>query len=148
MLRAAPIIEPLAHFDLTIDFGTQLLQLGIVAALEFVPALVLAPFGGVLVDRIDKRRTLLVTQSLATLQVGVLFALTIAGLISIPTVMALSLALGVVNALDMPVRQALANSWPNNLEDYAARVEWGWNPRFDLDAMTRDMLGELKRRES
>jgi nucleoside-diphosphate-sugar epimerase len=47
-----------------------------------------------------------------------------------------------------PVRQALANSWPNNLEDYAARVEWGWNPRFDLDAMTRDMLGELKRRES
>ena len=46
-----------------------------------------------------------------------------------------------------PVRQALANSWPNNLEDYAARVEWGWNPRYDLDAMTRDMLGELKRRE-
>jgi nucleoside-diphosphate-sugar epimerase len=46
-----------------------------------------------------------------------------------------------------PVRQALANSWPNNLEDYAARVEWGWNPRYDLDAMTRDMLGELQRRE-
>ena len=46
-----------------------------------------------------------------------------------------------------PVRQALANSWPNNLEDYAARVEWGWNPQYDLDAMTRDMLGELKRRE-
>ena len=39
-----------------------------------------------------------------------------------------------------PVRQALANSWPNSLEDYAARVEWGWEPQYDLDSMTRDML--------
>jgi nucleoside-diphosphate-sugar epimerase len=43
-----------------------------------------------------------------------------------------------------PVRQALANSWPNQLEDYAARVEWGWSPEYDLDMMTRDMLGTLK----
>jgi nucleoside-diphosphate-sugar epimerase len=43
-----------------------------------------------------------------------------------------------------PVRQALANSWPNQLEDYAARVEWGWDPEYDLDMMTRDMLGTLK----
>ncbi len=42
-----------------------------------------------------------------------------------------------------PVRQAIANSWPNNLEDYAARVEWGWAPEYDLDAMTRDMLRVL-----
>jgi nucleoside-diphosphate-sugar epimerase len=46
-----------------------------------------------------------------------------------------------------PVRQALANSWPNSLEDYAARVEWGWSPDFDLDAMTRDMLEVLGRKE-
>ncbi len=46
-----------------------------------------------------------------------------------------------------PVRQALANSWPNCLEDYAARVEWGWNPCYDLDAMTRDMLSILKKKE-
>lgn len=45
-----------------------------------------------------------------------------------------------------PVRQAIANSWPNNLEDYAARVEWGWQPRYDEDAMTRDMLSVLSRR--
>jgi nucleoside-diphosphate-sugar epimerase len=42
-----------------------------------------------------------------------------------------------------PVRQALADSWPDSLEDYAARVEWGWEPDFDLDAMTRDMLTVL-----
>lgn len=45
-----------------------------------------------------------------------------------------------------PVRQAIANSWPNNLEDYAARVEWGWEPSYDLDTMTRDMLHVLSRR--
>ena len=42
-----------------------------------------------------------------------------------------------------PVRQAIANSWPNSLEDYAARVEWGWEPTYDLDRMTRDMLQVL-----
>lgn len=93
---------------LVLALGGSPIQLGIVAALEFVPALVLAPFGGVFVDRLDKRRTLLVTQSLATVQVIVLLALTVSGVISIPLVMFLSLALGVVNALDMPVRQALA----------------------------------------
>ncbi len=45
-----------------------------------------------------------------------------------------------------PVRQALANSWPNQLEDYAARVEWGWEPQYDLNAMTKDMLEVLKKR--
>ncbi len=93
---------------LVLALGGSPIQLGIVAALEFVPALVLAPFGGVFVDRLDKRRTLLVTQSLATVQVIVLLALTVGGAVSIPVVMVLSLALGVVNALDMPVRQALA----------------------------------------
>lgn len=42
-----------------------------------------------------------------------------------------------------PVRQSIANSWPNNLEDYAARVEWGWQPAYDLERMTVDMLRTL-----
>ena len=45
-----------------------------------------------------------------------------------------------------PVRQALANSWPNCLEDYAARVEWGWTPDYDIDLMVKDMLQVLKKR--
>jgi nucleoside-diphosphate-sugar epimerase len=45
-----------------------------------------------------------------------------------------------------PVRQALANSWPSSLEDYAARVEWGWEPEYDLDRMTADMLHVLTER--
>ncbi|NLW40630.1 MAG: L-threonine 3-dehydrogenase [Tissierellia bacterium] len=43
-----------------------------------------------------------------------------------------------------PVRQAIAESWPNSLDDTAAREEWGWNPKYDLDSMTEDMLEKLK----
>ena len=42
-----------------------------------------------------------------------------------------------------PVRQAIANSWPNTLEDYAARVEWDWEPAYDLERTTQDMLQTL-----
>jgi len=43
-----------------------------------------------------------------------------------------------------PVRQAIAESWPNSLDDSAAREEWGWKPDYDLDSMTKDMLEKLK----
>lgn len=45
-----------------------------------------------------------------------------------------------------PVRQAIADSWPRALDDSAARADWGWDPRFDLDAMTTDMLKRLQER--
>ena len=43
-----------------------------------------------------------------------------------------------------PLRQAIADSWPNSLDDSCARNEWDWKPEYDLDAMTRDMLGHLR----
>ena len=43
-----------------------------------------------------------------------------------------------------PLRQAIADSWPNSLDDTCAREEWGWKPEYDLDEMTRDMLAKLK----
>ena len=41
-------------------------------------------------------------------------------------------------------RQVIADSWPNSVDDSAAREEWGWKPDYDLDAMTRDMLKAIK----
>ncbi|HNQ69169.1 MAG TPA: NAD-dependent epimerase/dehydratase family protein [Bacteroidales bacterium] len=40
-------------------------------------------------------------------------------------------------------RQAIADSWPNDVDDTAARMEWGWKPSFDLEAMTDDMLNAI-----
>ena len=42
-----------------------------------------------------------------------------------------------------PIRQAIAESWPNNMDDSAAREEWGWKPEYDLATMTKDMLEKL-----
>jgi nucleoside-diphosphate-sugar epimerase len=45
-------------------------------------------------------------------------------------------------------RQAIADSWPNSIDDSCAREEWGWKPQWNLDSMTRDMLDNLKRRQA
>lgn len=42
-----------------------------------------------------------------------------------------------------PVRQAIADSWPNRMDDRAAREHWGWQPEYDLERMTDDMLARL-----
>lgn len=41
------------------------------------------------------------------------------------------------------VKQKIANSWPNSLDDSCARAEWDWNPKFDLEKMTADMIEKL-----
>jgi nucleoside-diphosphate-sugar epimerase len=43
-----------------------------------------------------------------------------------------------------PLRQAIADSWPNSLDDTCAREEWDWKPEYDLDSMTVDMLKQLR----
>ncbi|MDD6151557.1 MAG: NAD-dependent epimerase/dehydratase family protein [Bacteroidales bacterium] len=43
-----------------------------------------------------------------------------------------------------PIRQHIADSWPDRMDDTCARKEWGWSPSFDLDSMTRDMLEHLR----
>ena len=42
-----------------------------------------------------------------------------------------------------PVRQGIADSWPNSLDDSCAKEEWGWNPKFNMTSMTEDMLKVL-----
>ena len=43
-----------------------------------------------------------------------------------------------------PLKQAIASSWPDSLDDTCARQEWDWAPHYDLDSMTRDMLEKLE----
>jgi len=94
---------------LVLVLGGSPIQLGLVAVLQFGPAMVLAPFGGVFADRIDKRRALIATQIASAVQAFVLFVLTATGVVQIPMVYAMAFVLGVITAVDMPVRQALAS---------------------------------------
>ncbi|MBO4557973.1 MAG: NAD-dependent epimerase/dehydratase family protein [Bacteroidales bacterium] len=45
-----------------------------------------------------------------------------------------------------PVRQAIAESWPDNMDDSCAREEWGWYPAYDLDATAVDMIAALRQK--
>jgi nucleoside-diphosphate-sugar epimerase len=42
-----------------------------------------------------------------------------------------------------PLRQAIADSWPNRMDDHAAREEWGWKPQYTLETMTTDMIRNI-----
>ena len=82
------------------------LQLGVVLFAGQVPALFLAPVAGVLVDRWNRHRVLLLTQTLAMMQALLLALLTWTGRIDVGQLVLLSLFLGVVNTFDMTTRQA------------------------------------------
>lgn len=43
-------------------------------------------------------------------------------------------------------RQAIADSWPNDLDDSTAREDWGWEPEYDLEALAEDMIANLRRK--
>jgi len=91
---------------LVLLLGGSPLQVGAVVALQFAPAMVLAPLGGVLADRVDKRRTLMATQAVAMGEALVLFSLTFTNIVEIWHIFVLAGVLGIVNAVDMPVRQS------------------------------------------
>jgi len=93
---------------LVLALGGTPLQLGFVSVLQFGPAMLLAPFGGVFADRIDKRIAMIITQIGAASQAFILFLLTITGVVEIWMVLVMAFMLGLVNAVDMPIRQALA----------------------------------------
>lgn len=43
-----------------------------------------------------------------------------------------------------PLKQSIADSWPDSMDDSCARAEWDWKPEYDLESMTRDMISKLK----
>lgn len=82
------------------------LLLGTVSFVGQIPTFLLAPFAGVLVDRLNRRTVLIWTQALAMLQSLALAALTLTHLITIHEILILSAFQGIINAFDMPGRQA------------------------------------------
>ena len=81
-------------------------MLGVVGFSGQIPAFVLAPFAGLFVDRVDKHRFLIVTQTLAMLQSFSLAAMTLSGHATIAGLIVLNVIDGVITAFDMPLRQS------------------------------------------
>ncbi|MCC6830687.1 MAG: MFS transporter [Thermoleophilia bacterium] len=83
--------------------------LGLVAAAQFLPVLLFAPYGGVLADRVDKRRMLMATQAAFGVQAVALGLLTVTGAVRLWMVVVLALLFGLTSAADNPARQAFAS---------------------------------------
>jgi MFS family permease len=91
--------------------------LGVVGFAGQFPAFLLGPFTGIFVDRWDRHRLLVVTQTISMLQSFVLAGLALSGRITLAWIVALSIVQGVVNAFDMPARQAFLLTMIENKAD-------------------------------
>jgi MFS family permease len=97
---------------------------GLSVALAQLPILLLAPLAGVVGDRVDRRRMLLVTQVAGAGHALVLGVLARAGALHVPLVLVLSLGIGVINAFDTPARQALVPRLVDRPDDIRNAVAW------------------------
>ena len=88
--------------------------LGAVNFSESIPIFFLAPFGGIIADRWSKHKILLITQSLALLQSLIFASIYFLGALEIWSIILLNLCLGVINAIDMPVRQSFVHEMIDN----------------------------------
>ncbi len=101
-------MQTIAQGWLVLELTGSGTALGLMAAAQFLPILLLAPYGGVLADRLDKRRLLIATQvglGAIALALGVLV---VTGLVQLWMVLVLALMLGLLTAVDNPARQAFA----------------------------------------
>ena len=80
-------------------------DVGLIIATQFLPTLILGAWAGAVADRVNRRKMTLITQSLLTAQAMVLGLLNLTGHIGLPAIYVLSLAVGVINALDNPARR-------------------------------------------
>ena len=99
-------MQSLAQAWLVLLLTHDPIWLGFVAAIQFLPVLVLGLFGGVIADVLPKRRTIIGTQVASMLLAFVLAGLTFANVVQVWHILVLAALLGLVNAVDMPTRQA------------------------------------------
>jgi MFS family permease len=99
-------MQTVAQSWLVLTLTGSALAVGVVVALQTVPVLFLAPYGGVVADRTDKRRLLLVIDTCMALQALVLGVLTVAGVVRVWEIALLALLLGLNSAFEVPARQS------------------------------------------
>src|SRR6185503_16776965 len=96
--------------------------LGVVGFAGQFPGFVMGPFAGAFLDRSDRHRVLVVTQTVSMIQSFTLAVLTFTGHITVPAVIALNAVQGLVNAFDMPARQAFLSNMITDRDDLANAI--------------------------
>ncbi len=114
-------MQAVAQDWLVLELTNDPVALGVVAAAQFLPVMVLGLFGGIAADMLPKRLGLLCTQSLACVLALVLGLLVLAGHVQVWQVMTMAFCLGIVNAFDMPIRQSFVVEMVGR-EDIASAV--------------------------
>ena len=99
-------MQNMAQGWLVLELTNSAFLLGLLQAVQFLPQLLLSLFAGVIVDRVDKRRLIIFTQSMLALQALVLAVLVWTGVVRYWHVLVLALVYGLVNTIDVPGRQA------------------------------------------
>lgn len=96
--------------------------LGFVGFAGQMPSFILSPIAGVLADRLNKHRILIIIQSLAMVQASILAALTLTGRVAVWHVITLSIFLGIINAFDVPTRQSFLLEMIENRADLSNAI--------------------------
>jgi MFS family permease len=98
-------MQSVAQAWLVLELTGSGIALGTVTALQFLPTLLLGPWGGLIADRVDKRKLLIWTQSASAMLALALGVLVVTHVVTLWMVYALALGLGLVTMIDMPTRQ-------------------------------------------
>jgi len=101
-------LQATAQVLLVRNLGGNGVALGIVTACQFLPMLLIGLWAGALSDRFDRRRLTIITQAAMGVQAVALGVLDLTDVVTIPVVYAMSLALGIIGAIDNPARRGLA----------------------------------------
>jgi MFS family permease len=102
-------MQRIAQDWLVLQLSGSVTAVGITVALQFLPSLLLGPWGGMIADRFAKRKILIICQSMAAVLAATLATLALTGVIMVWHVYGIALILGLVTVLDQPARQVFVN---------------------------------------
>lgn len=129
-----------ASMWLVYHLSSSAFMLGLIGFANLAPIFVLAPFAGVLVDRVNRHRLLIGTQVAAMLQSAALAAFALSGTITVEHLLVLTLIQGFINAVDMPARQALVVEFVEHREHLGSAIALN-SALFNLARLAGPALG-------
>lgn len=115
-------IQQVAMSWLVYSLTKSALLMGIITFASSIPSLLVSPFAGVLIDRINKRRALIIVQSCFMIETFALAILAITGVIQVWHIIVLGVLMGITNSIDMPLRQAFVVQLVDDSEDLSNAI--------------------------